>query len=337
MINKLWSILLIILSWIFVTFGYCAVPAYAVNSSIPLLTLNDLPEGFMESSEEQAKSCAPPGYQAAMFLLQEETQMVEIVCVSSGSFKNLFWNEEFPPAMENAILDSLLSNPETFLEMMGKEKVTDLQFLQLAGIGDTALGARASLGEFGKTDVAFFRRDQTLNFVLISHPGRETPITSLQSIADKLDNHVIAITKGLTETSPIGSANTNQRESLIGSSFDQGNYELIVNEAEVIDDYNSYEKPDAANHYVSVNVTITSKVNQGFSVNPLNAVLKDSEGYQYRPTFAAIKKPQFMAQEEVTYGDKVRGWITFEIPNTAQGLVFEYRPFVGKTAKVALF
>jgi len=74
--------------------------------------------------------------------------------------------------------------------VLGQEKPTNLQFLDLTGVGNSAIGFRGTIENVGNTDVAIFRTDKTLNTVFIIHPNRTTPLTSLQTIASVLDKRV---------------------------------------------------------------------------------------------------------------------------------------------------
>jgi hypothetical protein len=84
----------------------------------------------------------------------------------------------------------MLSSPDTLTQVLGQEKLTDLQFLDLAGVGNSAIGFRGTIENVGNSDVAMFRRDTTLNTVFIIHPNRPIPLTSLQTIASVLDKRV---------------------------------------------------------------------------------------------------------------------------------------------------
>ena len=53
--------------------------------------------------------------------------------------------------------------------------------------------------------------------------------------------------------------------------------------------------------------------------------LKTSDGYQYDAELMG-KDPALGSQNDLPTGDKMRGWITFQIPTTAHGLVFIYEP-----------
>jgi hypothetical protein len=189
MVKKLLITLAILLSCVF-TFSTLNESALAANPPAQLLTLDDLPTGFTEYSGVAIGNCTHSESQGNAFALQKDTEIVELVCVSSAPLANVFVNSEPDSPLAIAFLDAMLSSPDTLTQVLGQEKPTDLQFLDLAGVGNSAIGFRGTIENVGNTDVAMFRRDTTLNTVFIIHPNRTTPLTSLQTIASVLDKRV---------------------------------------------------------------------------------------------------------------------------------------------------
>ncbi len=187
--KKLLLALAILLSCVF-TFSTFHKPAFAANPPVELLTLDDLPTGFTEYSGPTIGNCASAESQGNAFALQKDTEIVEIICVSSVPLANIFGNSQPESPLGTAFLDTLLSNPDTLAQVLGQEKPTDLQFLDLPGVGNLAIGFRGTIKNVGNTDIAIFRRDKTFNAVFIIHPKRTTPLTSLQTIASKVDKRV---------------------------------------------------------------------------------------------------------------------------------------------------
>ncbi|NEQ27364.1 MAG: hypothetical protein F6K28_51850 [Microcoleus sp. SIO2G3] len=188
MVKKLLITLTILLSCVF-AFSTLNESALAANLPVQLLTLDDLPTGFTEYSGAAIANCTPES-QGNAFALQKNTEIVELVCVSSVPLANVFVNNEPDSPLAIAFLDAMLGSPDTLTQVLGQEKPTNLQFLELAGVGNSAIGFRGTIENVGNTDVAIFRRETTLNTVFIIHPNRPTPLTSLQTIASVLDKRV---------------------------------------------------------------------------------------------------------------------------------------------------
>ena len=189
MVKKLLITLAILFSCVF-AFSTLNEPVLAANPPAQLLTLDDLPTGFTEYSGVAIGNCTPSESQGKAFALQKDTEIVELVCVSSAPLANVFVNSEPDSPLAIAFLDAMLSSPDTLTQVLGQEKPTDLQFLDLTGVGNLAIGFRGTIENVGNTDVAIFRRDTTLITVFIIHPVRTTPLTSLQTIASVLDKRV---------------------------------------------------------------------------------------------------------------------------------------------------
>jgi hypothetical protein len=189
MAKKLLITLAILLSCIF-TFPTLNQPAWAVNPPTPLLTLDDLPTGFTEYSGPAIGNCTSSKSQGNAFALKKDTELIELVCVSSVPLSHIFGDSQPNSPLGIAFIDALLSNPDTLTQVLGQEKPTDIEFLELSEVGDSAIGFRGTIKTIGNTDVAIFRRGKTFNTVYIIHPNHKTPLTSLQTIASKLDQWV---------------------------------------------------------------------------------------------------------------------------------------------------
>ena len=61
--------------------------------------------------------------------------------------------------------------------------------------------------------------------------------------------------------------------------------------------------------------------------------MKDSEGRQYETTFTDVANPALSAGNN-SPGDKIRGWVVFEVPMDAKLATFKYEPLGGKQAVV---
>lgn len=67
---------------------------------------------------------------------------------------------------------------------------------------------------------------------------------------------------------------------------------------------------------VAIEVIIGNVSGESFSSNPLYATLVDTEGFTYEPELGARAQGQ-LAMLDLNPGEKVRGWIAFEVPEGA--------------------
>lgn len=320
-----------------------AAPVYAATSSLEhLITLDDLPSGFVAASEAEVETCPQTGEQD-VFVLREEEQIIESICVSSSSLTAGI-NNEWGVEMTHSLFDAILQHPEELLKQAKAEDVAGVEILaNLPVLGDIATGFTKAEGAT-RSDFAIFRRGDAINSVAVRYASGKAPVIALQDVASKLDKRVAAVFESqvaqVNALQTVSQAPAATQSHLliaqVSQVVDQGAYSLTVNAMEEGQTYSTYVQPDLGNHYVAVDLTINSKADEGVSINEFNAVLKDSEGYQYKPTFAG-KDPQLGTESNLPAGDKARGWITFEVPDTAKGLIFEYRPMNLKRAiRVAL-
>jgi hypothetical protein len=126
----------------------------------------------------------------------------------------------------------------------------------------------------------------------------------------------------------------------VGETIALKGYTLTVNsvqKSENFDTSNVIGKAKAGNILLAVDITIVSNKAKGVSANGLYASVKDSQGFKYDFTIFGQKEPRIAGTNDIPAGDKVRGWVTFEIPKTASGLILEYAQlFESEKIRVAL-
>jgi hypothetical protein len=92
-------------------------------------------------------------------------------------------------------------------------------------------------------------------------------------------------------------------------------------------------KPKDGNRFVAIDLTIENTDTKPASYNALYATVKDSEGRQYDTTFTDVADPVLSAGNN-SPGDKIRGWVVFEVPVNAKLATFKYEPLGGKQVVV---
>lgn len=95
-------------------------------------------------------------------------------------------------------------------------------------------------------------------------------------------------------------------------------------------------KPAAGSKWVAALVEIEGINPDGATYNPLFFKVRDAEGFEYN--FSAFgKEPQLQSSNELKPGQKVKGWVTFEVPDSDGKLTLVYLPgFIGEAVEVAL-
>lgn len=85
-------------------------------------------------------------------------------------------------------------------------------------------------------------------------------------------------------------------------------------------------RPKAGTIKFGVDVEITSSSQREVPANPLYARLVDSEKETYSATLAGCAP--VLTATRLHAGEHARGTITFDVPETAHGLVMTYAPFI---------
>ncbi|MBD3881904.1 hypothetical protein IFO70_09070 [Phormidium tenue FACHB-886] len=159
-------------------------------SAAPLLTLEDLPAGFAPASTAEASGCQMSG-EAIAFVFRS-SQLTELVCTSSFSLAAATENE-LQQEMMRQVVDSLLQNPQAFVEQADPTHTKALEILDAKEIGDIATGFSLVEPGIGRTEIVLFRRGDFLNSVLVRYEANQTPIASLTTIAHLLDQRTSSL------------------------------------------------------------------------------------------------------------------------------------------------
>jgi hypothetical protein len=113
----------------------------------------------------------------------------------------------------------------------------------------------------------------------------------------------------------------------VGETITLNGYTITVNgveKSENFDPSSDFGKVKSGDIFVAVDVTVGSNKAKGVTSDALYAALKDNKGFKYDQPFSGYKKPLLPGENDIPAGDKVRGWVTFEVPKTASGFTFEY-------------
>lgn len=89
---------------------------------------------------------------------------------------------------------------------------------------------------------------------------------------------------------------------------------------------NDYSQPKTGNKFVAVELTLTNAGQAAYSDSPTNgAVLIDSEGQQWRTTFADIREgQQFSGSVTMSGTDTRKGVIVYEVPASVKLAKFQF-------------
>jgi hypothetical protein len=123
------------------------------------------------------------------------------------------------------------------------------------------------------------------------------------------------------------STDTNQPSAIlghVGDTLSQGNYVIALVGVEKAKCFGEYSCAGEGKVLIAVEIIVKS-AGSGVHVNPFYCKIKDSQGYEYMMSLLG-KEPSLKAQNDLPIGEISRGWITFELSETATGLIFSYEP-----------
>jgi hypothetical protein len=136
-----------------------------------------------------------------------------------------------------------------------------------------------------------------------------------------------------TQPKPAPKENQTQEQSQpktkvysIGQTIQLGDYYLTV---EKFNTNPKYEDPfndlKEGQKVVAVDVTVENKGKEPKPYNLFDFTIQDKDGYTYEPSWNFTIKPS-LSSGDLQPGRKVRGYITFEIPENDSGLELIYQP-----------
>lgn len=101
-------------------------------------------------------------------------------------------------------------------------------------------------------------------------------------------------------------------------------YFLTVVKTETAKQISESVKSGEGKTFLLVEILIESISDEGFEINPASARVKDSAGYEYY-SLSGGKEPLLKRQVNLAKGEKVRGWISFEIPENAKEMTLVFQ------------
>jgi hypothetical protein len=111
----------------------------------------------------------------------------------------------------------------------------------------------------------------------------------------------------------------------VGERVEAGGIALTVTEVDTWAG-SDFIKPDAGKIYLTANVMVENVSRDTAPYNPMYFAVKDADAYEYD---ASLFGPDpSLTSGELPKGDKVRGWVAFEVPEKATGFVLSYEPLV---------
>ena len=111
----------------------------------------------------------------------------------------------------------------------------------------------------------------------------------------------------------------------VGETLAQGGYLLTVTQVESAENFGDFVNANKGMRLIAVELIVESTANKGVSVNPMYTSIRDADGYEYNGSIFG-REPSLKSQNDLPRGEKMRGWVTFEIPEKAKGLMFTYQP-----------
>lgn len=123
--------------------------------------------------------------------------------------------------------------------------------------------------------------------------------------------------------------NSQQKNQIfkIGDEIKLGDYVIsVVNIQDPYKSTNQYMEPKQGNRLISVEVIyVNNSGDKTIDYNPFDWKIFDNQGYNFETGFTDSKEPS-LNSGTLNPGGKVRGWITFEVPNGSKEFKVQFTP-----------
>jgi hypothetical protein len=220
---------------------------------------------------------------------------------------------------------TLFFNPATLRDK------DNFQYASVKSVRSPELGAagnKLKKGDKARGWLTFLVPAQTKGLVLEFTPGSANPLFPGANL----------LRLGLDADAPTSltfnpSATPASASGDVGEAVGAGSFIMTVTKVEVSDEIDmggafGKVKAESGKQFVALEIVFESLSDSDVNVNRNGASLKDSDGFRYQAG-GRTRQPEMGFVTNLAKGTKMRGWITFEIPKTAKGLVFDYSPIAG--------
>ncbi|MBK7199412.1 DUF4352 domain-containing protein [Candidatus Amarolinea dominans] len=124
-------------------------------------------------------------------------------------------------------------------------------------------------------------------------------------------------------TTPV-SALTSTPQGKIGEMVRGGDVSITVIQVERMTQVGTARLPQPGTVFVAIELIVESQARAGVYINPLFARLQDDASNVHNISFVG-KDPFLETRVNLPKGEKVQGWVTFEVPESAKGLILIYQ------------
>lgn len=112
----------------------------------------------------------------------------------------------------------------------------------------------------------------------------------------------------------------------VGERREAGGVALTAMKVEKAKEIGTFQKAKEGKMYLLVEVLLETTGRDEAPYNPIYFKVKDADGFEYNVTISTADNT--LKSGKLTAGEKVRGVVTFEVPEQASGLVLSYEPIV---------
>jgi hypothetical protein len=128
---------------------------------------------------------------------------------------------------------------------------------------------------------------------------------------------------GPLETATPGPGTVRQIASTLGDTLAGYDYLVTVDDTDHSDIFNDQLSASQDHTFLAFYVTMESRSDTGLEVNPRYWRLFDDQNPAYPEVYAG-KDPALVSNKTLLKGQKLQGWVTFEIPKGARGFKLAY-------------
>lgn len=136
----------------------------------------------------------------------------------------------------------------------------------------------------------------------------------------------VAATTTPTKATPVSTPAPYTPGVAVAGPVKKDGYVIAISNIQKPDKDSLGTTPKSGYQFIALDVAIGSENDSGISANPIYASIQDADSHNYSQNLFNVQKPDFPVQNNIPKGTTLHGWLLFEVPQTATGLVFVYKP-----------
>ena len=247
---------------------------------------------------------------------------------NSTDGQNSNWGAELFKSLLPAIKQQMKDAINSSIEDISKGKNDKISTLKIKNISQEGKSAKVTLVNSNGDELALdmIQSPQRYWIIVGVNENNFSKINPFNTNTNTNTSSVDSSNSSSGAASSMGTADSSGTTKKMSSTAKFGDKTAIAQNGYITvnqpEDYtapkNSFNQPASGNKFVTVEVEYSNETSDEDSVTPSNLKLKDDEDHSYDSDLYAIRKPSIEDGAILPAHERIKGYVTFEVPENAQ-------------------